>query len=114
MGRSIRASAARLGSRVGTGSLVFGVMTASVFGSGTASAQPGSNEIAALVTDLANANQKLQDLGASIQTRQESVNKAIADVQTARENADAAQQEIDVSQNGLKDANAAIAAAQAH
>ncbi|MUL78327.1 NlpC/P60 family peptidoglycan endopeptidase RipA [Mycolicibacterium sp. CBMA 226] len=118
MGRSIRpfsgGLATRLGSRVGTGSLVFGVMTASVFASGIASAQPGSSEIASLVTDLANANQKLHDLGAAIQTRQESVNKAIADVQTARDNAATAQQEIDASQSGLKDANAAIAAAQAH
>mgnify|MGYP000128387576 CR=1 FL=1 len=117
MGRSTSGLAARLGSRVGTGSLVFGVMTASVFGSGTASAQPGgtgSAEIATLVSDLANANQKLQDLGAAIQTRQESVNKAISDVQTARDNAATAQQEIDTSQSGLKDANAAIAAAQAH
>ncbi|OKH81734.1 peptidase M23 [Mycobacterium sp. ST-F2] len=114
MGRNIRASATRLGSRVGTGSVVLGVMTASVFASGIASAQPGGSEIAALVTDLANANQKLQDLGASIQARQESVNKAIADVQTARDNAATAQQEIDASQSGLKDANAAIAAAQAH
>lgn len=114
MGRNIRASATRLGSRVGTGSVVLGVMTASIFASGIASAQPGGSEIAALVTDLANANQKLQDLGASIQARQESVNKAIADVQTARDNAATAQQEIDASQSGLKDANAAIAAAQAH
>jgi peptidoglycan DL-endopeptidase RipA len=114
MGRNIRASATWLGSRVGTGSLVFGVMTASVFGSGTASAQPGSTEIAALVADLANTNQKLQDLGAAIQTRQEAVNKAIDDVQTARDNAATAQQNLDASQSGLKDANAAIEAAQAH
>lgn len=114
MGRNIRASAVWLGSRVGTGSLVFGVMTASVFGSGTASAQPGSTEIAALVTDLANTNQKLQDLGAAIQTRQEAVNKAIDDVQTARDNAATAQQNLAASQTGLKDANTAIAAAQAH
>ena len=113
-GHGIRPFVIGLGCRVGTGSLVFGVMAASVFGSGTASAQPGGSEIAALVTDLANANQKLQDLGASIQTRQESVNKAIADVQTARDNAATAQQDIDASQSGLKDANAAIAAAQSH
>jgi len=121
MGRSIRpfsgGLATRLGSRVGTGSLVFGVMTASVFASGIASAQPGSPgsaEIATLVTDLANANQKLQDLGASIQTRQESVNKAIADVQTARDNAATAQEAIEANQRQLADANAAIAAAQEH
>ena len=58
------------------------------------------------------ANQKLQDLGAAVQTQQESVNKAIVDVQTARDAAAAAQREVDASQAGVKDANAAIAAAQ--
>jgi cell wall-associated NlpC family hydrolase len=61
---------------------------------------------------VANANQKLQDLGAAIQAQQESVNKAIVDVQTARDNAAAAQQEVDASAQRVTDANAAIAAAQ--
>lgn len=115
-GHGIRPFVIGLGSRVGTGSLVFGIAAAAVIGPGVglASAQPGSSEIAALVTDLANANQKLQDLGASIQTRQESVNKAIADVQTARDNAATAQQDIEENQRQLADANAAIATAQAH
>ncbi|MDH6244179.1 NlpC/P60 family peptidoglycan endopeptidase RipA [Mycobacterium sp. OTB74] len=114
MRRTIRASAVRLGSRLGTGSLAFGVMTASVFSSapGIAAAEPGSAEIAALVADVATANQKLQDLGASIQGQQEAVNKAIDDVQTARDNAADAQQNVTTSQTGLKDANTAIAAAQ--
>ncbi len=68
--------------------------------------------IAALVAAVADANQKLQDLGAAVQSQQESVNKAIVDVQTARDAAAAAQQEVDASQRGVKDANAAIAAAQ--
>ncbi len=55
-----------------------------VHGSGTAAAEPGSPEgIATLVTAVANANQKLQDLGAAIQSQQESVNKALVDVQNA-------------------------------
>jgi len=90
-------------------------MAASAFGhcTGTANAEPASPEgIATLVAAVANANQKLQDLGAAIQTQQESVNKAIVDVQTARDAAAAAQHEVDAGQAGLDDANAAIAAAQ--
>jgi cell wall-associated NlpC family hydrolase len=82
-------------------------------GTCTAFAEPASPEgIATLVAAVANANQKLQDLGAAIQTQQESVNKAIVDVQTARDAAAAAQREVDAGQAGLDDANAAIAAAQ--
>src|SRR6476661_1459183 len=74
-------------------------------------ATPGDN-LAELVTEVANVNQNLQDLGAAIQTQQESVNKAILDVQTARDNAAAAQLEVDASAQRVKDANIAIAAAQ--
>lgn len=118
MSRTNRAPASRLGSRMGTGSLVFGVMTASVFGAGAlpgsaiAGAAPGGNEVSSLVAEVATVNQKLQDLGASVQGQQEGVNKAIVDVQTARDNAATAQQEVDASATGLQDANAAIAAAQ--
>ncbi|WP_029115513.1 NlpC/P60 family peptidoglycan endopeptidase RipA [Mycobacterium sp. URHB0044] len=115
MRRITRASASRLWSRFGVGSLVFGVLVASVIapGTGTAVAEPGNQEgIAGLVTAVAEANQKLQDLGAAIQTQQESVNKALVDVQTARDAAVAAQQEVDASQAGLSDATAAITAAQ--
>jgi cell wall-associated NlpC family hydrolase len=68
--------------------------------------------VASLVADLATANQRLHDLGAAIQARQEGVNKAIADVQTARDAAAAAQQEVDTATLGLTNANAAIALAQ--
>ncbi len=79
---------------------------------GLAAAQPGSPDLAALVAALANTNQQLQDLGAGIQAQQEGVNKAIVDVQTARDNAAAAQQEVDASAQRVTEANAAIAAAQ--
>jgi len=80
---------------------------------GVAVAQPGSqDDIAGLVAAVANANQKLQDLGAAIQTQQESVNKAIVDVQTARDNATTAQQEVDASAQRVQEANTAITAAQ--
>ncbi len=81
---------------------------------GLGAAEPPSspNDIATLIAAVADANQKLQDLGASVQSRQESVNKAIVDLQTARDQADAARADVDASQRGVQDANAAIAAAQ--
>jgi peptidoglycan DL-endopeptidase RipA len=80
---------------------------------GLAVAQPGSPDtLGSLVAAVAVANQKLQELGAAIQAQQESVNKAIVDVQTARDNAAAAQQEVDASAQRVADANTAIAAAQ--
>jgi cell wall-associated NlpC family hydrolase len=80
---------------------------------GLAVAAPGSPDtLGALVAAVANANQKLQDLGAAIQAQQESVNKAILDVQTARDNAVAAQQEVDASAQRVAEANTAIDAAQ--
>ena len=82
-------------------------------GLGAAEPQPASpNDIASLIAAVADANQKLQDLGASVQFRQEAVNKAIVDLQAAREQADAAKLEVAASQRGVQDANDAIAAAQ--
>jgi cell wall-associated NlpC family hydrolase len=107
MRRTLRASIA--------GSLACGVLVTSAFtyGVGVATAEPANPEgIAGLVAAVANADQKLQELGANIQAEQESVNKAILDVQTARDNAAAAQGEVDASQVSLKDANAAISSAQ--
>lgn len=78
-----------------------------------AAAEPGApDQVASLVTAVANADQKLQELGAAIQTQQEAVNKAIVGVQDARDAAATAQQELDASQQGIADANAAIAEAQ--
>lgn len=107
MRRTLRASVA--------GSLACGVLVASVYGQGAgiAAAEPMSPQgIATLVAAVANADQKLQELGASIQTQQEGVNKSIVDVQTARETAATAQGDVDASQAALKDADAAIASAQ--
>ncbi|MGE2691665.1 NlpC/P60 family peptidoglycan endopeptidase RipA [Mycolicibacterium pulveris] len=76
-------------------------------------AQPGGADgVAELVAAVANANQKLQDLGAAIQAEQEGVNKAIVDVATARDNAAAAQREVEASRLRVEDANRAIEAAQ--
>jgi cell wall-associated NlpC family hydrolase len=81
---------------------------------GLASAEPSgsSDSLSALIADVAAANQRLEDLRAAIQAEQEGVNKALVDVQTARDNAAAAQHDVEVSQQAVKDANAAIAAAQ--
>ncbi len=77
-----------------------------------ASADPGPDTLGALIAEVAQANQRLQDLQAAIETQQEGVNKALVDVQTARDNAAAAQRDVDVSGQGVRDANTAIAAAQ--
>jgi len=81
---------------------------------GVAKAEPGAepDTMARLIADVAKANQRLQDLSAEIQTEQESVNKALVDVETARDNAAAAQRDVEAGQQATKDANAAIAAAQ--
>lgn len=79
------------------------------------SGAPGSAEtdhVATLVAAVANANQKLYDLGAAVQSTQEGVNKAILEVQNARDTAAAAQRELEASRRGIEDANIAIAAAQ--
>jgi cell wall-associated NlpC family hydrolase len=96
--------------RVRAVALAIGLLVATP---GLAVAQPASPDtLGELVAAVANANQKLQDLGAAIQAQQESVNKAIVDVQTARDNAATAQQEVQASAQRVTDANAAIAAAQ--
>jgi peptidoglycan DL-endopeptidase RipA len=77
---------------------------------GLANADP--NTMAKLIADVAQANQRLQDLNAQIQTEEESVNKAVVDVETARDNATATQHDVDASQQSVKDADAAIAIAQ--
>jgi peptidoglycan DL-endopeptidase RipA len=81
---------------------------------GLANAEPGAepDTMAKLIADVAQANQRLKDLGAQIQTEEESVNKAVVDVETARDNAAAAQHEVEASQQAVQDANTAITVAQ--
>ena len=78
----------------------------------TANPGAGPDTVAKLIADVAEANQHLQDLGAQIQTEEESVNRALVDVETARDNAATAQHDVTVSQQEVKDADGAIAAAQ--
>ena len=75
-------------------------------------ADPGSDAMAKLIANVAKANQRLDDLSAAIQTEQQSVDKAIVDVETARDNAVAAQHDLEANEQAVKDANAAIAGAQ--
>ncbi|OBC13519.1 peptidase M23 [Mycobacterium sp. 852013-50091_SCH5140682] len=115
MRRSLRASRSQLYGRICAVPLTIGMLLATALAGGVppAVAEPGGPEdVASLVAAVANANQKLQELGADIQTQQESVNKAIVAVQDARDAADAANREVTASQQGIADANAAIAAAQ--
>jgi cell wall-associated NlpC family hydrolase len=77
---------------------------------GLAKADPDT--MAKLIADVAQANQRLQDLNAQIQTEEESVNKAVVDVETARDNATAAQHDVEASQQSVKNADTAIVSAQ--
>lgn len=84
---------------------------------GLASAEPapsadGPNSVAALIADVAEANQQLQNLGARIAEEKESVNKALVELQTAREDAAASQHEVEAGQQAIADADTAIVAAQ--
>jgi peptidoglycan DL-endopeptidase RipA len=115
MRRTLRASASPLCRRVCAVPVIVGMLLATVFSNagGIAAAEPGSSDtIGTLVAAVANANQKLQELGAAVQTQQESVNKAIVDVETARDNAATAQREVDASRRAVDDSNAAIQSAQ--
>ena len=115
MGRTPRAFAPRLRERVCVVPLTVGMLLATVFcgTGGIAAAEPSSPDtVGSLVAAIANVNQKLQELGASIQAQQESVNKAIVDVQTARDSAATAQQEVDASRRAVDDSTAAITSAQ--
>src|ERR1700752_984981 len=105
-GSSIRL-ATRLTRRVAPAMLSVAVMLSMP---GLAHAEPDT--MAKLIADVAQANQRLQDLGAQIQTEEESVNKAVVEVETARDNAAAAEHNVEASQQSVRDANAAITAAQ--
>ncbi|RFD25716.1 peptidase M23 [Mycobacterium uberis] len=79
---------------------------------GLATANPGADSLGTLIADVAKANQRLEDLSAAIETEEQNVNKALVGVETARNNAAAAEHNFEVSQQSVKDANVAINAAQ--
>ncbi|PIB75074.1 NlpC/P60 family peptidoglycan endopeptidase RipA [Mycolicibacterium brumae] len=80
---------------------------------GPVAAAPGPDDLATLITKVAEANQKLSDVGAQVQTEQEKVNKSLVDLQGARKDAESAQQEVQASQQAVRDSDGAIDAAQA-
>lgn len=71
-----------------------------------------ANDVAALVADLAEANERIARIGADIQQRQEGVNRALVDVVDARDDVESARLEVEASQRTLADANTAITMAQ--
>jgi len=71
-----------------------------------------TGEFAALVADLAEADERIAQLGADIQRRQEGVNKALVDVARARDTVQAAGAEAEASERSVADANIAIDSAQ--
>lgn len=87
-------------------------MTLSIPGLAQAQPEPEPNSLAALIADVADANQRLEEVGARVQIEQESVNKAIVEVQEARDAAATAQHQVDSSQQAVNDASAAISDAQ--
>ena len=72
---------------------------------GLAQADPNADGMAALIANVAKANQRLEDLSAEIQTEQESVNKALVDVENSRDNVVEAQHNLESSQQSVSDAN---------
>ena len=72
----------------------------------------GAETVTAMIVQVAEEDQRLQQLGAQIQDRQEGVNKAIAEVQTARDAADKARRDVGTSELAVRQATTAIAAAQ--
>ncbi len=97
---------------VGASPLVTLALLLSTPGLAAAAPDTSPDSLAALIADVAEADQKLQNLGAAVQSEQEHVNKAIVEVQTARDNADAAQREVSASERSVADAAGAITEAQ--
>ncbi|MGH3726940.1 MAG: NlpC/P60 family protein [Mycobacterium sp.] len=74
------------------------------------SAEP--NDMASLISELADTNQQIEQLTADVQTQQESVNKGLVDLQTARDDAAGAAQAVGEGQRAVDVANGAITDAQ--
>lgn len=87
-------------------------MTLTIPGLAQAQPKPEPNTLAALVADVAEANQRLEEIGARVQLEQEGVNKAIVEVQEARDAAAAAQHEVEDSHQAVEEATVAISDAQ--
>ena len=71
-----------------------------------------TGDLAVLATDLAEADERIAQIGADIQRRQEGVNKALVDVARARDSVQSARAEAEASERSLVDATTAIDSAQ--
>ena len=99
---------------VATGSLVAG----SVAGAGSVFAEPNgpdanpANVVAALVDRIAQTDQRIADLRGDVAAKRQSVNRAVVDLQSARDAATAATGAIKVSETAVADSDAKIKTAQ--
>ncbi|MGW4246966.1 NlpC/P60 family protein [Nocardia sp. NPDC004722] len=68
----------------------------------------GVGEVGALINQVASAEQQLQQLDDAVATRREAVNKALVDLQVARDAADAAARAVTQCQQDLTDAGTKV------
>ncbi|TCN57957.1 cell wall-associated NlpC family hydrolase [Rhodococcus sp. SMB37] len=68
----------------------------------------GVDRIGSLIVQIAGADQQLAELDAQVAIKREDVNRALVDLQSARDAADAAAQEVAASELALQDAGARI------
>jgi cell wall-associated NlpC family hydrolase len=82
---------------------------------GPATAEPGStdpNSLASLIAAVAETNQKLHDLDASIKARQEDVNRVIVELENSRQAADTAESRVEEARRAVAYVTIAIDATQ--
>lgn len=72
----------------------------------------GVDRIGELILRVANADQRLAELDAAVAIKREAVNRALVDLQSARDVADSAAHAVVLSQQALRDAGARIGHAQ--
>ena len=105
----------RLTSLLTTG-VIFAVLvlhTSGIAMAGHGSEPDGDSEtVAGLVAAVAEANQQVADIGADIQHQQESVNRALVELATAREAVTEAHRTLADSEKALADSQTAIDATQ--
>ncbi|HET8992656.1 MAG TPA: NlpC/P60 family protein [Rhodococcus sp. (in: high G+C Gram-positive bacteria)] len=77
-----------------------------------AAVSSGVDRIGSLIVQIADADQQLTELDAQVAIKREDVNRALVDLQSARDAADAAAQEVATSELALQDAGARIRHAQ--
>lgn len=70
------------------------------------------DEIASLVAAVAEANQRMDDVGGDIQIKQEGVNRVLVEVAAARDTLAQARRDVAASEQALTDSQHAIDAAQ--